>query len=113
MGSALASMGSCGVWLRWFGDRPGSRPSWTATPWSTSSVDVQLEDYPVELHGADALLQEVRFTGEGEMVISGCDVRSTWVADLRRHINDGACRSLVVLHLSTSCSMPWSVGTAS
>lgn len=39
-------------------------------------VDVEVEDYPVELteEQAEALLQDVRFAGEGEMVISGRDV---------------------------------------
>ncbi len=41
-----------------------------------SKVDVEVEDYPVELteEQAEALMQDVRFSGEGEMVISGRNV---------------------------------------
>ena len=41
-----------------------------------SKVDVEVEDYPVELteEQAEALMQDVRFSGEGEMVISSRDV---------------------------------------
>ena len=42
-----------------------------------SLLDVEVEDYPVELtkEQAEVLLQDVRFSGEGEIVISGRDVR--------------------------------------